>query len=188
MGAVAAAAEAVGTDRAVYDARQIQEAFMFRKSGSVLCLIVALSGCQSTPMAPMAALPRAELKFIDLPSFDRDLTGSLSAPLPSVSVAFYDRITPSALPERLQTWMAAVEAGGGAVKVVPAPSSVTAKNPLMLISAISALWSASKLVKEASAKAQFRAAQAYDAQILLKADDQGQSLVDRVVFTQRQKK
>jgi hypothetical protein len=151
-------------------------------------LLCALAGCESNPDLPVSAAPaRAELNFVDLQGFDRDLAGSLSAPLPKVEVAFYDRVTPSALPERLQHWMASVEAGGGSVKVVPPKSSVTAKSPFLLISAISTLWTASKMVKEVSAQSRFKAAQSFDAEIILKADDKGESVVDKVVFTQRKK-
>ena len=147
---------------------------------------MALVACESNPsIVQSSAPPKAELQFVDLQNFDHALAGSLSAALPKVDVAFYDRVTPSALPERLQHWMASVEAGGGTVKVVPPKSSVTAKNPFLLISAISALWSASKMAKEMSTNAQFRAARSYDAQIILKADERGDSVVDRVVFIQR---
>jgi hypothetical protein len=158
---------------------------------SALVLALGLSACESNPSQPapstaaVVAPPKAELQFIDLQGFDRDLSGSLSAPLPKVDVAFFDRIVPSALPERLQTWVAAVEAGGGTVKVVPPKSTVTAKNPFLLISAITSVYSASKMAKELSAKAQFKAAQAYDAEIILKGDDKGDPVVERVVFTKR---
>lgn len=161
---------------------------MAQKLACTLTLAFALVACESNPTHPVSAAPAAaELQFVDLQGFDRDLAGSLSASLPQVNVAFYDRIAPSALPNRLQHWMASVEAGGGTVKVVPPKSSVTAKSPFLLISAISTIWSASKMVKDMSTQAQFKAAQAYDAEILLKLDDQGESLVDRVVFVQRKK-
>lgn len=148
-----------------------------------------LAACQSGPTAADAApeVPKAEVPFVDLLGFDRQLAASMSAPLPKVEVAFYDRITPSAMPDRLQKWMASVEAGGGSVKVVPPKSTVTAKNPFLLISAATTLWSASKAAKEYSQEAQFRAARAYDAEILLKVDDKGETVVDRVVFAQRKK-
>lgn len=164
---------------------------MFSVSSQKLVLTavmaLALVACESNPNQSTAAPPKAELQFVDLQGFDRDLSGSLSAPLPKVDVAFYDRVAPSALPERLQQWMAAVEDGGGTVKVIPPKSSVTAKSPFLLLSAISAFWSASKTAKEVSAKAQFNAAHAYDAEIILKQDDKGNSIVDKVVFTQRKK-
>ena len=148
-------------------------------------LLGACASSATEPEVPVA--PKEELRFIDLQSFDRELSGSLAAPLPMVKVSFYDHIVPSALPERLQQWMASVEAGGGTVKVTPPKSSVTAKNPFLIISAVSTLWTASKMAKEAAVKAQFQKAQSYDAEILLKVDDKGETVVDQVVFAQRKK-
>lgn len=151
-------------------------------------LLVSLTACETNPAQPARPVAaKAELQFVDLAGFDRDLSASLSATLPRIEVAFYDRITPSAVPERLQHWMAAVELGGGSVQVVPPKSSVTAKSPFLLVSLMSSLWSASKVVKDLSMKAQFKPAQAFDAQIILKADDKGESVVDKVVFLQRKK-
>ena len=147
-----------------------------------------LSGCQTNPLPAQSAAPaKTSLVFVDLLSFDKDLSGSLASSLPKVDVAFYDRITPSAIPERLQKWMASVESGGGNVKISPPPSSVTAKSPFLLLSAASSLWSANKMAKEAAISAQYRAAHVYDAEILLKLDDKGDTVVDKVVFNQRLK-
>lgn len=153
----------------------------------MLVLAITLAACDSNPIQPAAATPpKPELQFVDLQGFDKDLAGSLAAPLPKVDVAFVDRIVPSAMPDRLQQWMASVEAGGGKVKLVPPKSTVTAKNPLMLLSAASTLWSASKMAREMAVKAQFSAARAYDAEIQLKTDERGDTVVDRVVFIKRQ--
>ncbi len=155
----------------------------------ISAFLLGLTGCatpantSSPPHAPVVAKP--QLDFVDLQSFDRELGAALSASLPKVEVAFYDRITPSALPERLQQWMTSVQAGGGTVKVVPAASTVTAKNPFLLLSLLSSLWTASEAVKALSAQQHHLVAQAFDAQIILKADDRGDSLVDRVIFTKK---
>ncbi len=157
------------------------------KHAFLLLLALTLAACESSPIRPTAATPpKPELQFIDLQGFDKDLAGALGAPLPKVDVAFVDRIVPSAMPDRLQQWMASVEAGGGKVKLVPPKSTVTAKNPFMLLSAVSTLWSASKMAREMALKAQFDAARAYDAEIQLKTDDRGDTVVDRVVFIKRQ--
>jgi hypothetical protein len=152
----------------------------------LLTLAIALSACatDSTQRA-QAQAPRSSLEFVDYQGFDSELAKSLAAPLPVVDVAFYDRITPSALPPRLQQWMAAVEAGGGTVKVVPPAGGFSAKSPLMLLGAVSSLWSVSKTVEEVATRAQFRAARAYNAEIVLKADEQGGLIVDKIVFRQR---
>jgi hypothetical protein len=162
--------------------------YKIRHLSVTLGLALLLLACESSPTQPASAEPpKAELQFVDLQGFDRDLAASLTTPLPRVNVAFYDRIVPSALPERLQHWMKAVEAGGGSVKVVPPKSDVTAKSPFLLISAISSIWSTSKMVKDLTTQAQFKAASAFNAEIILKRDDNGDALVDRVLFVQKPK-
>jgi hypothetical protein len=111
----------------------------FRKPALWACALstaLLLAACETT-LGPSASAvpPKAELQFTDLGGFDRELAGSLSS-LPKVDVAFYDRIVPSALPTRLQHWMASVESGGGTVTVVPPKPTVTPKNPMLLISAV----------------------------------------------------
>lgn len=152
-----------------------------------LCLAICLSACNTMPVAQEPAeTAQAELRFVDLQKFDRELYTSLSKPLPKVEVAFYNEVTPNTLPDRLQQWMAAVESGGGTVKIIPPKSSIQAKNPFMLFSLASTLWTASKTVKEMSNNSRFNKAQAYDALIQLKTDDKGSSVVDKVVFIKKQ--
>jgi len=155
-------------------------------------MTLALTACQTQtqpkvetaapPVAAPAAPIASEIEFVDLRTFDSALSGALAAQLPKVEVDFYNRVTPSDLPERLQHWMASVETGGGTVKVVPPPGSITPKDPLLLFSA---LWNAIKLARAAADSAQRKPAQAYNAQIYLKADAQGESVVDKIVFLQR---
>lgn len=152
------------------------------------CCMFVLAACGTNPVHDATgSAPKDILQFIDLQSFDRDLATSLAAPMSKVDVYFYDRITPNALPERLRHWMVAVEAGGGEIKITPAKSTVTAKSPFLLISAISSLWTVSKFVISAADSAQFKTAKAYNVQIVLKADDLGTSWIDKVVFVQRSK-
>jgi hypothetical protein len=149
-------------------------------------ILAALAACETNPaVAQQSVPPPSEIAFIDLQGFDSTLASSLSAPLPQVQISFYDKISPSALPLRLQTWLSSVEAGGGKVKVKPPKSDISAKDPFLLLSLASSLWSASKLAKEAALKAQFASAQAYDAELVLKDDGNGQSVVEKVVFFKR---
>lgn len=157
------------------------------RTGLAFLAVVSLSACQTNAAAQSGDdAPKPALAFVDLQGFDSELSQSLGAPLPTVQVSFYDKITPSALPLRLQTWLSSVEAGGGKVKVVPPKSDISAKDPFMLLSLASSLWSASKVAKEMAVKAQFNAAQAYNVELILKDDGTGQSVVDRVVFVRRQ--
>ncbi|NQW81235.1 MAG: hypothetical protein HQ445_08695 [Polaromonas sp.] len=151
-------------------------------------LFLLLSACAAnSPPTPVKALAKPELTFVDLQSFDRELTAALSEPLPMVEVAFFDRITPSALPDRLQHWMVSVEAGGGSVKVLPPKSSLTPRDPFLIISLLTSLWSASDMFKSLSNQAQYKSARGFDAEIILKMDDKGDAVVDRVVFLKKPK-
>ena len=155
----------------------------------LLTLLTGLFGCESSPnsLPGDSAQPKTQLQFVDLPGFDKALTGSLAASLPRVDVGFYDSVAPSALPERLQSWLAAVESGGGTVKVTPPKVVVTSRGPLLILSALTSLWTASKMARELSIRQQFKSAQTYDAELVLKFDDKGQTIVEKVVFVQRQR-
>lgn len=161
---------------------------MKRSLLALFALLLSLGGCETSPnVSREPATPKAELQFVDLPGFDASLTSSLTAQLPQVGVGFYDRVTPSAIPERLQVWLAAVESGGGTIKVTPPKAAVNTRSPLLLLSALSSLWTASKMASELRARQQFQVAQSYDAELLLKLDDKGGTVVDKIIFSQRQR-
>ncbi len=158
------------------------------RSQLVLSAFLLLSACASnTPPTANQATAKPELTFVDLKSFDRELTAALAEPLTKVEVAFFDKVTPSALPDRLQHWMVSVEAGGGSVKVLPPKPSVTPKNPFLIISLVTSLWSASDMFKSVSDQTHYKSAHAFDAEIVLKIDGNGDSVVDRVIFIKKSK-
>ena len=152
---------------------------------AALCL--SLAACSSAPTVPTPQ-PKPNLQFVDLGGFDRELGSALGAKLPSVDVAFIDVIKPSAIPERLQKWMASVEAGGGQVKITPPKSEFQPRAVFAIVSAITGLWSASKMAKEVSQNQEFKSAQKYDAEIVLKADGKGDAVVDKILFRERASK
>jgi hypothetical protein len=143
-----------------------------------------LAACANpSPMSSMVAQPK--LEFIDLENFDRDLNASLGAQLANVDVIVVNSTTATTIPPRLQAWLHAVEVGGGTVKVSPPHSTVSAKNPLLLLSLVSGIWNSIKVTKAVQAHEMHKPAQAYDAEILLKIDDKGERLIDKILFTQK---
>ncbi len=147
--------------------------------------LLGVSACQTMPeQAATAQPPQPRIDFLDLQLFDRQLGRSLGAPLNTVEVAFLDRTSPNRIPERMQLWMAAVEDGGGHVKVTPPPAPFGTRSPVMLIGAIASLWSASKAVSEMAQKAQYERARRYNAEVVLKLE-QGETVIDRIVFSHR---
>ncbi len=166
-----------------------------------LCLA---AGCASVPSSPVpgsadaaqrtapdaSATGRAdELTFVDLPSFDQRLAGQLSQDVAAVSITFYDQMTISRLPERLQNWLTAVENEGGKVQVQSAPvtqaGGITAKSPLLVVSAIATLWSARKTLADMMYRADLKKTKAYDATLVLKVDPNGSQVLDRIVLNRR---
>jgi hypothetical protein len=151
-------------------------------------LAVFVVACKTSPSAEKSTTQaKPELQFLDFQSFDKDLQNSLAAPLPSVEVTFLDRVSPNVIPDRLQKWMAAVEADGGQVQVIEPPPAFAPKDPFLLVSIVSSLWSASKVVREAAQSSQFNAAKGYDAKLILKNSEQGGTVVEKVVFVARKK-
>lgn len=152
---------------------------MFRSVYLVLAAIV-LVACAAMPAPP----PTPQVRFVDLAGFDAQLGSSLER-LPRVEVEFYDRVVPSQLPERLQRWLGSLQEGGGKVSVTAPPSTVSAKSPMLVIGALTTLWSARKMANEAGADAALRSARQHDAQIVLRQDDRGDVVLDRIVFTRK---
>jgi hypothetical protein len=154
-----------------------------------LPLVLMLTACASSKatLEEKNTLAKPELTFIDLKSFDRELTAALSEPLSKVEVDFFDKITPSALPDRLQHWMVSIEDGGGSVKVLPPKSSVIPKNPFLIISLVTSLWSVSDMFKSVAHQTDYKSAHAFDAEIVLKIDEKGDAVVERVIFLKKNK-
>jgi hypothetical protein len=168
---------------------------LYRSLLTVIASIALLSACESVPDTKAAGSPTATntnavlakpaLEFIDLAGFDRELGASLAAKLPNVNVAVVNTVEAHHIPERIQAWLHAVEDGGGTVTVSPPKSNVTAKNPLILLSVVSGIWNSVKAHKAVKAFELHRPARAYDAEILLKINDQGDRLLDKIIFTER---
>ena len=151
----------------------------------LLLPLLAVSGCQTLPeQAAQARPPQPRIEFLDLQMFDRELGRSFAAPLSTVEVRFLDRTSPNRIPERMQLWMAAVEDGGGQVKVTPPPVPFGSRSPALLIGAVASLWSASKAVSEMAQKAQYERAKRYNAEVILKIDN-GETVIERIVFSQK---
>ena len=155
------------------------------------CLLWSLgvTACSTSPLQsqdePADAPAQTQLQFVDLQQFDKDLSHSLSKAVPTVEIDFYGKVSPNSLPERLQPWMAAVEANGGRVKLASAESTVTTRSPLLLIGALTSLWSAAKIGAEINGKQDYKKAKGYNATIYIKTAPDGEAVVEKVMLTQQ---
>jgi hypothetical protein len=148
-----------------------------------ISLAAFLTACASPSASTIEAKPH--LEFIDLDGFDHSLNASLAASLPVVDVAVMNATTATSIPPRIQTWLQSVESGGGKVTVTPPKSTVAAKNPLLLLSLISGIWNTTRATKAINAHDLHKSANKYDAELLLKIDDKGERLIDKIIFTER---
>ena len=153
-----------------------------------LVLVIFCVACSSTSVSVLEkAKPSANLGFIDIEKFDRDLAASFDEPLDSVDVVFYDKTSPNAIPQRMQKWISATERTGGKVTIQPPPNEVVPKNPVALLGLFGSLFSGAKAVLDMRADARLEKSKGHDAVIYLERNSQGEVVVGKVKFTKQPK-
>ena len=79
------------------------------KKTLAVCILMLMSACATNPSVVLESKePQQKLSFVDISTFDRDLSASLKAPYDAVEVAFYEKVKPNAMPEKLQKWISSV--------------------------------------------------------------------------------
>ena len=150
-------------------------------AGLSLAVAVLLLACADVTQLPA----KPQLEFADLSSFDHELNSALTAKLHAVNVTVVNNVNATHIPERMQAWLHAVEAGGGVVTVSPPKSTVAAKNPLLLLTIVSGIWNGIKATQALKSYEAHKSARTYDAEIVLKISPEGERLIDKVIFTER---
>jgi len=156
---------------------------VFRRLAGLLAIVATLAGCASD--AAKLPPPKAEVSYIDTAAFDRSLTSSLGANLERVEVPVDDRISPIAIPDRLNKWLAAVDAGGGSVQVkqVEADKEKTRGFPLVLLGlAVEVV----RMLRGNPEEKLYQPAANYDADILVRQGPNGERVIERVVLHRKE--
>ena len=116
---------------------------------AVACVIAALVGCAAdTSLVNSKVEAKSNIVFIDIGKFDSELHASLVEKSEPVVVSFYDKVSPNAMPERLQKWLTTVERSGGKIEIEPPANELAPKNPALLLSLFSGLWSSMKAASQ----------------------------------------
>lgn len=157
---------------------------MISKYLNMLAVTAALVGCASSPVEPPVA-PSYSVVFLDVARFDRELASSLNAKLPKVEVSFYEKVSPNAVPERLQKWINSVESSGGKLKVEPPPNEIAPKSPMALLSLLGTMVSGAKTLMALSNDTNVLAARGTDAVISLERNKSGEVVIGKIAFVQR---
>lgn len=162
---------------------------MVFKAFSVVLSVLLASCATNAPSsaAVQATVAEAKLSFLDISKFDQDLSSSLYAKTPSVEVAFYDKVSPNNVPERLQKWLSVVEADGGKVQVEPPPNELATRNLFAAVSLIGSLMSSIKVFAELNTEMMYQSAKGRNAIISLERNSQGEVLIRSVKFVTRAK-
>lgn len=144
---------------------------------------LTLGGCASdAPKGP----PREQIAYLDTGGFDRSLSNSLGADLPEVVIPVQDRMTPVAIPERLNKWLSAIDANGGEIQVKEMPA-VDANGkargfPIALIGV------AIEVVRHLYGKSEerlYKPAARYDAELQVRTGANGERIIEKVVMRRR---
>lgn len=151
---------------------------------ALACVVTVLLGCttdQSTINSKVEA--KSNITFIDIGKFDSELHASLigKANEPIV-VSFYDKVSPNEVPPRLQKWLTSVERNGGKVEIEPPPNEFAAKDPMLLISLFSGLFSSMKAITQIQDEQVIKAAKGRTAVISLERNAAKQLVVGKVTF------
>ena len=126
--------------------------------------------------------PKATVTFIDVANFDAELASSLIAPLDSVEVLFYEKVSPNKMPERLQKWISAVERSGGSVKINTPPNEPKPRSPLALLGLLGTAYTTIKSFVDAQPASYLSSAKGRNAVISLSRSPNGDLLVEKVGF------
>jgi hypothetical protein len=158
------------------------------KTITVIFLTTALLGC--APRVPLTepvalASAKSQITFVDIGKFDRDLAASLLAQKTPVQIAFYEKVSPNQVPERLQKWISVVEAEGGKVLVEPPANELVARSPLAAIGMLGSLISSLKSFAQFKSEQIYNAAKGKNVVIALERNPKGEVLISNIQFIQR---
>jgi hypothetical protein len=153
-----------------------------------VCVSLALASCAAT--VPISSAVEntptgAKISFLDIPKFDRDLSVSLQEKNKTVEVAFYDKVSPNNVPDRLQKWISVVEADGGKVLVEPPPNELVSRSPMAAISLVGTLISSIKGFSKFNSDRVYEAAKGRDTVIGLERNNKGEVVIHSIKFVRR---
>ena len=148
-----------------------------------LSFVLLVSACSTpSPTGPIGKELKQKLSFIDIGNFDHELTAALNAPLDSVDVVFYEKVSPNKIPERLQKWISAVERTGGNVKVESPPNEPTPRNVMTILSLLGTAYSATKNQVTLQPESFLLSTKGRNAVISLERGTNGELLVEKIRF------
>ena len=160
---------------------------MFLRTLGVVFSLALASCAANVPLTSAVEITAAgaKLNFLDISKFDRDLSGSLEDKNASVEVAFYDKVSPNNVPDRLQKWISVVEADGGKVLVEPPPNELVSRSPFAALSLVGTLVTSIKTFAKFNSERIYETAKGRDAVISLERNSKGEVVITAIKFVKR---
>ena len=160
---------------------------MYLRTLGVLFSLVLASCAATVPISSAVenTPTGAKISFLDIPKFDRDLSVSLQEKNKTVEVAFYDKVSPNNVPDRLQKWISVVEADGGKVLVEPPPNELVSRSPMAAISLVGTLISSIKGFSKFNSDRVYEAVKGRDTVISLERSNKGEVVIHSIKFVRR---
>lgn len=150
-----------------------------------LIFSLALTSCASNvPLSSAADVTSsgAKLNFLDISKFDNDLSNTLQNRNTLVEVAFFEKVSPNNLPDRLQKWISVVEVNGGKVLVDPPPNELVARSPFAALSLLGSLISSIKGLAKFNSEKIYETAKGRDVVISLERNSSGEVVIKTIKF------
>ncbi|MEN9480344.1 MAG: hypothetical protein RLZZ298_1739 [Pseudomonadota bacterium] len=147
-----------------------------------LVITALLAACASEPPAPP---PKDKVGYLDTTSFDRGLSSSLNADLEVIEIPVTDRMSPVAIPDRLNKWLSAVDANGGNIQVKQMPDEQNGKQRGFPIAVIGLAIEVVRMLRGTPEERMYKPAANYDADIMVRQGPGGERIIDRVVLKRR---
>jgi hypothetical protein len=148
----------------------------------VVLMVFFLVGCANNPISFQVGQSKPKMEFIDISKFDHDLSTSLADKYDSVEVAFYDKVSPNNVPDRLQKWLSSVEKTGGKVEIRRPVGEFASKDPFALLSLAGTLFSTLKTLATKPFEQNYETAKGRNAIIQLERNKSGEAVVSKIIF------
>lgn len=155
---------------------------------TIIFLCAVLSACATNvPLTSSVETTAtgARLSYLDIAKFDRDLSGALKDKNASVEVAFFNKVSPNNVPERIQKWISVIDSSGGKVLVEPPPNEFVSRSPMAALSLVGTLISTVKTFAKFNSERIYDAAKGRDAVISLERNSTGQVVIKTIKFVYR---
>lgn len=137
----------------------------------------ALPAVSAVPSAPK----KVTLTFMDSKLFDTKLAKELESGKDEVEIEVSGRIPLNNIPGRIDRWLV-TSADEGTVETVLSPPKAHTKGILLLVPMV---FSAIKYFKDMSEEKMYGTAKQYDTKIYYRKEDNGDSLIDKIVLVKR---